>query len=67
MIIGLFKHHEDVAFHHRVAAVDTHLFDDAVLFGIDVVLHLHSFEEEESLAGFHAIAFLAEDIQNGAG
>ena len=57
--------HKRVSFHHSVALVHVDAGNGSRGFCIDVVLHLHGFENDNRIACVHLVAYLYLDFVDG--
>ena len=65
--MGLLYYDEVGTFKHRVALVYVNSFHHTALTCVDVVLHLHGFEDNHHVVALERVAHLHLDIDNHAG
>ena len=62
----LFKNDQYVAFHYRIGAFNLDFLNNAVTFGVDVVFHLHGFQQDYALTSFNGVANVYEYVEDSA-
>ena len=64
--LGLSNRYQGVAFHDSIALVDIDACDGARSLSLDVVLHLHGFENHYGISCAHLVAHLYFNVVDGA-
>ena len=62
-----FNYNKICTFEHSISLVYINCYYFTVFLGIDVILHLHSFQDNNRLASFYDITFFYLNIQDNAG